>query len=142
VSTGLAGAGRPLPNPTALTEPFWAAAREHVLVRPSCRACGRSFFTPQAVCTNCLSSDWSYEPSTGRGVVHHSTVVHRPPFPEMAVPYHLAVVDLEEGWSMLANLDADASAPVAPGTAVDVAWLDLDGGYVLPVFTLRQEEAA
>lgn len=130
----LSAAGRPLPRPSRLTEEFWAAARRHELVRPLCHACGRSFFTPQAVCTHCLSPDWSYARSSGRGVVYSSTVVHRPPFPDMAGPFHLAIVDLEEGWSMLSNVAVEPAAPVAIGTRVRVDWLDLDGGFVLPVF--------
>ncbi len=132
--TGLTATGRPSPQPTELTRPFWDAARRHTLVRPLCRSCGRSFFTPQVVCTHCLSADWSYEASSGRGVVYSDTVVARPPLPEIETPFHLAIVDLAEDWSMLTNLATDAERPVPIGTPVHVEWLDLDGGFVLPVF--------
>lgn len=128
-------AARPRPQPSALTEAFWEAARRHVLVRPRCAACGRSFFVPQAVCTHCLSPDWAYEPSTGRGVVYSATVGHRAPYPGIEAPFHLAVVDLEEGWSMLTNLVDAGPGPVPVGTRVRVAWVDLDDTCTLPVFT-------
>jgi uncharacterized OB-fold protein len=130
----IAAEGRPLPRPSELTRPFWEAAARRELVRPLCRACGRSFFTPQAVCTHCLAKDWSYEPSAGRGEVYSATVVHRPPHPGMRAPFHLAIVDLDEGWSMLANLATDAAQAVPIGTRVTVDWLELDEGFVLPVF--------
>jgi uncharacterized OB-fold protein len=122
---------RRLPEPSALTAPFWEAAARHVLVRPVCRSCGRSFFTPQAACTFCLSTDWSYEPSSGRGTVYSATLVHRPPFPDMDAPFRLAIVDLDEGWSMLTNLTADAGI----GDRVHVQWLDVGDRVALPAFT-------
>jgi len=131
--SALPGLERRLPEPSALTEGFWAAARRRVLVRPVCEECGTSFFTPQIACPRCLSERWSYEPSSGRGVVYSATVVHRAPDPALPTPYQLAIVDLEEGWSMLTNIvDADAD-PMAIGTPVRVRWVDL-GQIVLPAF--------
>lgn len=112
-----------------LTSSFWAAARNGTLVRPVCGDCGRNFFSPQIACPGCLSENWSYEPSSGRGTVYSVTVVHKAPSPEFEVPYALAVVELDEGWSMLANL-VD-SAPI--GTAVEVTWIDR-GERRLPAF--------
>jgi uncharacterized OB-fold protein len=135
-----AAAPRPRPEPSALTEPFWDAARRHVLVRPRCNACGRSFFVPQAVCTRCLSRDWAYAPSSGRGAVYSATVGHRAPYAGIEAPFHLAIVDLDEGWSMLTNLIEPGDRSVPIGTRVAVAWIDVDDDYTHPVFT-RDEEA-
>jgi uncharacterized OB-fold protein len=118
-----------------LTAPFWAAVRRRELVRPVCRSCGRSFFTPQVACTHCLSEDWAYQPSSGRGTVYSATVVHRPPGPEFPVPFRLGVVDLDEGWSMLANLvDGPDERLPALGAPVEITWIERDG-RVLPAFT-------
>lgn len=133
--------GRPLPEPSPLTEEFWSAARRHELVRPVCSRCGHSHFTPQVACPHCLSTEWSYQPSTGRGTVYSWTVVHRPPGPGFDPPYVLAVVDLEEGWSMLTNIvgpDGGSGPPddvrVHIGQAVRVRFDDLAPDLVLPVF--------
>jgi uncharacterized OB-fold protein len=143
-----ADALRPRPQPSPLTEPFWAAARERRLVRPYCPACDRSFFTPQIACPRCLSTEWEYRESSGRGVVYSATVVHRAPYPGFTSPYHVAIVDLEEGWQMLSNVVAVAETagadggggvngrPVPIGSAVTVDWLPLDERIVLPVFRL------
>jgi uncharacterized OB-fold protein len=140
---------RPRPDPSPLTEPFWAAAREHRLVRPYCANCDRSFFTPQIACPRCLSTEWEYRESSGRGTVYSATVVHRAPYPGFTSPYHVAIVDLEEGWQMLSNIvgvdDAAGSVPI--GTPLSVDWLPLDEQIVLPVFrttttTTTQESAA
>jgi uncharacterized OB-fold protein len=132
---------RPRPEPSVLTAPFWAAARDHVLVRPRCAACGRSFFTPQIACPACLSEQWSYEPSSGRGVVYSATVVHRAPFPGLDTPYQVAIVELEEGWSMLTNIIESDVAPTPIGTPVEVTWIDVDDELTLPAFRPRAEAA-
>ncbi len=105
-----------------LTRPFWEAAREGVLVRPVCDRCGRSFFTPQIACPFCGSLRWTYVPSTGRGAVYSHTTVHRAPGPEFTPPYVVAVVDLDEGWSMLTNVVGCDPAAVAIGMRVEVTW--------------------
>lgn len=131
---------RPRPDPSPLTEPFWAAARERRLVRPYCPVCDRSFFTPQIACPRCLSTDWEYRESSGRGTVYSATVVHRAPYPGFTSPYHVAIVDLDEGWQMLSNVvgtDESGGAggtPIPIGTRVTVDWLPLDERIVLPVF--------
>ena len=127
-------AGRPLPKPSDLTAGFWDAARRRMLVRPVCGRCGRSFFSPQIACPRCLSEDWGYEPSSGRGVVYSATVVHRAPYPGFETPYELAMVDLEEGWTMLSEIAGTDGTPTSIGTPVTVDWLDAGGGIVLPVF--------
>ncbi len=117
-----------------LTAEFWAAASRRELVRPVCSDCGRNFFTPQLACPQCLSEGWTYVRSSGRGTVHSATVVHKAPSPEFEVPYRLAVVELDEGWSMLANLvgGVDDLLP-ALGAVVEVTWLER-GGRSLPAF--------
>lgn len=119
------------PDAPALTAPFWAAAARHELVRPVCRECGRNFFTPQIACPACLSEDWAYEPSTGRGRVYSATVVHRAPGPGFTVPFGLGIVDLDEGWSMLVTLVGEPLPAI--GAAVEITWGER-GGRPLPAF--------
>lgn len=123
------------PGASALTAEFWTAAQRHELVRPVCRACGRSFFTPQIACPHCLSQDWEYRVSAGTGTVYSATVVHRPPSPGFEVPFRLGIVDLDEGWSMLANfVGGPGERCPAIGAPVRVTWLQRDGRTV-PAFT-------
>jgi len=103
-------------------------------VRPLCSQCGTSFFTPQVCCPRCLSEDWTWAESSGRGTVYSYTVCHRAPEPGFDPPYVLAIVDLEEGWSMLSNVVGCDPGDVRTGMAVAVAWERLDDEIVLPVF--------
>jgi uncharacterized protein len=119
-----------------LTEEFWAAAARRELVRPVCEDCGRSFFTPRIACPHCLSENWSYRASSGRGRVYSATVVHKAPAPEFEAPFRLGIVDLvDENWSMLATFVGGPHGRL-PGidAAVEVAWVER-GGRLLPAFT-------
>jgi uncharacterized OB-fold protein len=66
--------------------------------------------------------------------VYSATVVYRAPFPGLATPYQVAIVDLEEGWSMLTNIVEAPEAPTPIGTRVEVTWVDVDAELTLPAF--------
>ncbi|WP_059020174.1 Zn-ribbon domain-containing OB-fold protein [Mycobacterium sp. M26] len=120
-------------EPSELSAPFWAAAAEHRLVAPRCTSSGRYFFPPERCVPGTTSTDWEYAASSGVGTVYTFTVVTRPPSPDFEAPYVLAVVDLEEGWSMMTNIvDCDPDE-VRVGMAVEVSFLEIEGG-ALPVF--------
>lgn len=125
---------RPLPVPSELTRPFWESAARGRLVRPLCPSCGSSFFPPQICCPRCLSEDWTWAESSGRGSIYSYTVCHRAPEPGFELPYVLAIVDLEEEWSMLSNIVGCSPETVRIGMTVTVTWQRLDGEVVLPVF--------
>jgi uncharacterized OB-fold protein len=93
-----------LPSTSHLTRPFWDAAAEGRLLLPRCKACGRHFFRPEVACTHCFATDWQWVEASGRGTLYSHSVVHRAPAPGFAVPFVLAVVELEEGPMMFSNL--------------------------------------
>jgi uncharacterized OB-fold protein len=70
----------------------------------------------------------------GLGRVYSYTTCHRAPAPGFETPYVLAIVDLDEGWSILANLVECRPDELEVGLAVAVTWLDLGEGFLLPVF--------
>lgn len=117
-----------------LTGEFWAAVDRGELLRPVCRRCGRSFFTPQVVCPFCRSPEWGYEPSSGRGTVYSYTVVHRPPEPAFDSPYVPAIVDVAEGWSLLTWIVGCPPGDVRIGMDVQVRFTPGPDGALLPAF--------
>lgn len=125
-----------------LTEGFWAAATEHVLVRPVCRSCEASFFPPVIACPHCLGEEWDYRASNGRGTIYSCSIVHKAPSPGFEVPFPLAIVDLDdEGWGLLTTI-VDSTPGWCPeiGSAVEVTWRE-SGGRTLPAFRLLEEGA-
>jgi uncharacterized protein len=126
-------AERPRPIQSVLGGPFWGAAKHKRLIRPVC-ACGHNFFPPQFACPRCLSEEWRWAESNGCGCIYTFTIVHRNPCPGFDVPFILAVIDLDEGWSMLANVVNSNLADVSRGLQVGVAWMVAEDGFTLPVF--------
>jgi uncharacterized OB-fold protein len=124
---------RPLPRPTALTRPHWDGCREGTLRVQRCRACGVHLFIPQPLCIGCFSDGLEWVESAGRGGVYSFTVVHRAPHPSFATPYLVAIVTLDEGFEMLANLDCDP-AHAAIGMRVRVAFRAASSEISLPYF--------
>ena len=61
--------GRPIPQPTELSAPYWEAARRGELVYLRCASCGTVFFPPLEACINCQSSELHWQRSAGRGTV-------------------------------------------------------------------------
>lgn len=97
-----------LPRPTPETLPFWEGARNHRLVLPWCRDCGKPHFYPRALCPHCLSQALDWRDASGRGKLHTYVINHKPA-KGFTAPYVIAVVELDEGVRMLSNL-------VLPGT--------------------------
>ncbi|HLZ68613.1 MAG TPA: Zn-ribbon domain-containing OB-fold protein [Dehalococcoidia bacterium] len=99
---------KPLPIPLhrEASRPFWEAARRHELLMPRCRLCDRLFFYPREVCPVCLRAEIVWQPVSGRGRLHSYTVIHQPANPAFTedAPYVYAMVQLDEGPRMIANL--------------------------------------
>lgn len=123
-----------------LTGEFWAAVNRGELVRPVCNDCGQSFFVPQFACPRCQSTDWDYQPSTGRGRVYSHTTIHRPPTPAFTAPYVMADVDVEEGWHLLTWIVDCEPEQVAIDMPVSVKFVTGPDGHRLPAFA--PDEAA
>jgi uncharacterized OB-fold protein len=67
-------------------------------------------------------------------VVYSCSVVWRPASPEFQSPYAVGIIDVEEGWQMLANLIGCDSDEVYIGMPVTVEFHEIGAGYSLPYF--------
>lgn len=129
---------RPVPEPTELSRVFWEGTRRGELLVPRCAACGLRFFVPEPACPGCMSDGWYYERSSGRGVVYSVTVVHRAPGPGFEVPFALAVIDLDDGGTLLSHVVDTDPDQVAIGAPVRAAFRELTEGITLPCFELEE----
>jgi uncharacterized OB-fold protein len=125
--------GIPLPEPSLVSAPFWEGARVGELRYQRCPA-GHPVFNPAPRCRCCGSSDLTWERSAGFGAVYSSSVVWRPQTPAFAVPYVAAIVALDEGYQMLANVIGCEPEDVVVGLRVAVEFHPIGGGFVLPYF--------
>lgn len=124
----------PLPQPTALSQPFWDACRDGRLVVQHCADCGEYQFIPQPCCTNCQSKSLEWAASSGRGTVYSYSVVHRAPRPQFETPYAVIIVAMEEGWHMLSNLLDCPPENIAIDMPVVVSFRRMSEEITLPLF--------
>jgi uncharacterized OB-fold protein len=102
---------KPLPKPSKVSAPFWAAARRHELVLQRCENCRAFIYYPRPRCPNCLGDRLDWQRVSGRGVVYSYTVVRRAMSRAFGdAPYVLAIVELEEGPRLTTNIVAEPNA--------------------------------
>ncbi len=97
---------KPLPIPSVESKPFWDGCKEHHLLLPRCHRCGSYWFPPTATCPECLSTEWEWARSIGRGKIYSFGVYHRVYHKSFQndVPYAVVVVQLDEGPRLVSNL--------------------------------------
>ncbi len=128
----------PLPQPIANadSQPYWDGARERKLLIRKCTACSELHFMPRHLCPHCWSDQLEWVQAKGTGSVHSFSVVHRASDPSYAsrVPYVIALIELEEGPRMMANVLGDDALSVAIGDPVQVTFEDRGDGALIPQF--------
>jgi uncharacterized OB-fold protein len=115
--------------------PYWDSLKAHEMRLQRC-ANGHVRFPVNPVCPQCLSSEFTWEPVSGRGQVFSFTVVHQvydPGFRD-SVPYNVAVVELAEGPRMVTNLTGIANEQIRVGMPVRVAYDDVTDEFTLARF--------
>jgi uncharacterized OB-fold protein len=116
----------PLPEPSPLSEPFWNAVRQHRLTVQRCSEDGQWEWTPKPVCSRCRRQTLVWTEVSGRGAVYTYSIVRRPQSEAYEVPYVVAVVELEEGPRMMANVVAADPEQVRIGMPVRVDFEDFE----------------
>ena len=129
-------AARPAPVPTEATRPFWDATAQGVLLFQRCGACARTQSIPRAFCRHCGAEAPQWERSAGLGRIYTFTVNHRAANAHMAdkLPYVVAVVTLDEGPRLMANIVGVLPDLVRIGDRVQVRFLPMGEGLCLPQF--------
>ena len=127
---------KPVPTPNAETRAYWQACNEGRLLIQHCQACGQLQFYPRLVCTRCASASLDWIEASGRASVKSFTIIRRAVSPafEADVPYVVALVTLEEGPTMMANIvDCDPER-VTIGQSVQVLFERRSETMVVPQF--------
>lgn len=85
---------------------FWQHVQDgHIIYA----RCGKAQFPPKARCDACDGERLEMRQAAGTGTIFSITVVHRPPSDALRqyAPYGIALVDLDEGFRMMAHADPD-----------------------------------
>ncbi len=123
----------PLPQPDALTRPFWDACRRGALEVSSCENCGHLFLPPGPGCPKCWSTQLAMVPVSGRGRVFSHAIYRRTYDPGIPAPYVVALVELDEGPRLISNIVGCEPDEVAIDMPVRVRFDDV-GEFTLPRF--------
>ncbi|MGQ4601316.1 OB-fold domain-containing protein [Nocardia sp. R6R-6] len=96
----------PLPEITALTEPYWVALADGRLTYQRCGRCGHSWLPAREECPDCLADAPAWVEACGRGRLVSWVVYHRAIHEWFVdkVPYTVAVVELDEGPRLISSL--------------------------------------
>jgi hypothetical protein len=127
----------PQPISNGDSKPYWQAAAEDRLVIRKCNSCGNVHFMPRYLCPSCWSEDLEWIEACGKGTVYSFTVIRRASDPAFSslVPYVVALIDLEEGPRMMANVIGPNAIEVSIGDTVEVLFEDRGAETKVPQFT-------
>lgn len=125
-----------LKAPPAHTAPFWEGARRGSYLLQQCSQCRHFVSFPREACPRCLSQEHTWVEASGRGVVYAAST-HYIPFEAKSAedcPYVVAMIELEEGPRVVANIVGENHLEARAGDAVRLAWIAHEGDHALPAF--------
>ena len=133
---------RTLPVVDLSDQHFWCGGADGKLHISQCAACGYYIHPAGPICPECLGRDISPVAMSGKATVETFTVNYQAWFPDLEVPYVVAIVALDEQPSvrLMTNIiDCDVEA-VHIGMRVEVSFKQAEDIY-LPLFRPEQAEA-
>jgi hypothetical protein len=125
---------RPRPGVSHDTRFFWEGLERGELRIQRCAGCGALRHPPVARCPACGSLDFGFRVASGRGQVYSFVEVHHPQVPAFDYPLLVALVELEEGTRLVANLACVEPDEARIGMPVEVVFEKADPELVLPFF--------
>ena len=125
---------RPLPQPTPETRHFWDGTKQGELRLQRCGDCDHVYFPPRPLCPACSSRSVEVFAAKGKGKLLSYVINHRP-HPSFDGPYAIAVVELDEGPTMLSNIVDCEQTPEALvlDMPLEVTFED-NGDMAIPLF--------
>jgi len=115
---------KPLPPVDAVSAAYWARCAEGELCVQRCNTCGHLQHYPRIVCTACGAGDLGLVATSGKGTVRSYTIIRRAVSAafEEDVPYVVALIQLDAGPTMMANVVNCDPESVAIGQQVTVVF--------------------
>jgi uncharacterized OB-fold protein len=127
---------QPLPLPTPDNAPFYEAARRGELRFQRCAQCRRFRHYPRPVCPECLSREYTWDRSSGRGTVYTWTIVRGPTLPafEAKLPYNVVDVWMDEGVHFVSEVLECAPQEIHAGMPVVATFVPVSERITLVKF--------
>lgn len=115
---------------------YWDGAKDGVLRLQRCAGCGQLRYPISPVCPNCMSTELAWEDVSGRGAVY-TFGVFRHAYNDAwrdRIPYAVAIVQLEEGPFVIADLVEVDADDVSVGMPVHVHFDEATPDVTVPRF--------
>lgn len=103
-----------------------------------CKQCQALRHPPRPMCGHCQSIEWDWAISKGAGTVYSYVVMHYPPIPGYDFPLPVALIDLDEGTRLVANVAGCKPSEVKVGMRVQARIENVDEEMKLPVFYVAE----
>lgn len=130
--------GKPLPEITDLTRPFWTAAKQRKLVMQKCKRCGILNFFPKPWCIECGHRGLEWVEVKPQGTVYSHTVAYTVMmnFPAWKddLPVVMCIIDLDDGPRMYGQVTGCSPEKVHIGMRVEAYFEDISEDAAIPKF--------
>jgi uncharacterized OB-fold protein/acyl dehydratase len=113
---------------------WWEGIQAGELRIQRCKACACLRHPARPMCGSCQSLEWDWVVSEGTGTVYSYVVMHHPPIPGYELPLPVALVALDEGTRIVANVAGCPPSSVRIGMRVRVRIEPVDEELSLPFF--------
>lgn len=110
---------------------FFEGTAQRELRIQKCNQCGVLRHPPGPACPDCGAFDRGHVVASGQGTVFSYLVHHAPQVPGKELPLVIALLDLDEGVRMVAEM----TGPVEIGDRATVGWNVVDDELTLPIWT-------
>ena len=128
----------PIPQPDAESQEFYDGARRHELMLMRCRLCRAYRLPSRPRCPDCWSTDTEWARASGNGTLYSYGIMHQK-FPGFAddVPYNYAIIELDEGPRIVANIVGVSDDELRVDMPVEALYDDISDDTTLIRFTRR-----
>lgn len=113
---------------------WWDGIEAGELRIQRCKECQTLRHPPRPMCGSCQSIEWDWAVSKGAGTVYSFVVMHYPPIPGYDFPLPVALIDLDEGTRLVANVVGCKPNEVKIGMRVQAKIEAADDEMQLPFF--------
>ena len=118
---------------------WWDGIAADELRIQRCKQCQTLRHPPRPMCGSCQSIEWDWLVSKGAGTVYSYVVMHYPPIPGYDFPLPVALIDLDEGTRLVANVAGCKPSEVKVGMRVQARIENVDEEMKLPVFYVAEK---
>ena len=130
--------GKPLPQITDLTRPFWAAAKNRKLAMQKCGRCGTLNFFPKPWCIECGSRSLEWVEVRPLGTIYSYTIAYKVMmnFPDWKddLPVVMCIIDLDDGARMYGQVIDCSPGLIRIGMKVQACFEDISPEAGIPKF--------